>query len=631
MPIAPSEFKFTVPSSKRKQFNVVKGLLKKSSEIVVATDPDREGENIARSIINMAGVSSKPIKRLWINSLEKEAIQKGLLDLKEGKNYYSLYKEAETRQKSDWLVGMNASRLYSILLQQKGLRNMGAFSVGRVQTPTLALIYQRQKENEKFVSKPFQEVFGDVNVNGSEFEAMYKERFSSQEELEKHLQSHNVNVGKNSGVISKLDTKLKKVQSPKLHSLSTLQTKANKSWKYSPSDVLSIVQDLYEKKLVSYPRTSSQYITENELEYLSGNIEAYKEFLNVDVDVSNHDVSNRYVDGSKVQEHYAIVPTRQIASKEKLSAKELNIYQEVLSTTLGMFAPNYEYEETLVDVSVNDLTLSAKGKIDKSLGWKKLFKGGSKDKKEGVLPNMSEGDECIVKLKIKDGMTTPPKLYTEGQLINLMKNAGKDLDEESKGILRDSEGIGTEATRGAVIETLKNQKYIGVKKNTIHVTKKGQILCEAVEGTLLSSPEMTAKWEGFLSDIGAGKRTQESFISNVYKFIDSLMKDAPEKVNAIEGLVNESKESLSVGVCPECEKGQIEDRGKFYGCSGYSEGCKFSLPKRWAGKTLSETQIKTLLDKGETNLIKGFKSKKGSKFDAYLMLKNGKLNMKFDN
>ncbi len=258
---------------------------------------------------------------------------------------------------------------------------MGAFSVGRVQTPTLALIYQRQKENENFVSKPFQEVFGNVNVHGSEFEAKYKERFSSQEELEKFLQGHNVNVGEKSGIVSKLDTKLKKVQSPKLHSLSTLQTKANKNWKYSPSDVLAIVQDLYEKKLVSYPRTSSQYITENELEYLKGNVEAYKEFLGVDVDVSKQGVGKRYVDGEKVQEHYAIVPTRQVASKDKLSAKELNIYQEILSTTLGMFAPVYEYEETLVDINVNDLILSAKGKIDKFLGWKKLFKDDSRDKK----------------------------------------------------------------------------------------------------------------------------------------------------------------------------------------------------------------------------------------------------------
>src|SRR5699024_8891220 len=474
-----------------------------------------------------------------------------------------------------------------------------------------------------------QEVYGKVNVIVSEFKNKYKERILSQEELENCLQYHNVNVGENSGIVRKLDTKLKKVQSPKLHSLSTLQTKANKNWKYSPSDVLAIVQDLYEKELVSYPRTSSQYITENELEYLKGNIEAYKVFLNVDVDVSNHDVSKRYVDSSKVLEHYAIIPTRQVASKDKLSEKELNIYQEILSTTLGMFAPVYEYEETLVDVNVNGLVLSAKGKIDQALGWKKLFKDDTKDKKGDVLPNMSEGDECIVDLKIKDGMTTPPKLYTEGRLINLMKNAGKDLDEDAKEILKDTEGIGTEATRGAVIETLKNQQYITVKKKTIHVTKKGVILCEAVEGTLLSSPEMTAKWEGFLSDIGKGKRTQDAFITNIYKFIDSLMTDAPEKVNAMEELVNGSKEALSVGVCPECENGQIEDRGKFYGCSGYGNGCKFSLPKRWAGKTIPKGQVEKLVKVGKTNLIKGFKSKKGNKFDARLIIENGKLQMSF--
>jgi len=630
LPISPEKFKFEVTPSKRKQFNIIKDLLKDSKEIYIATDPDREGENIARSIITMAGASHLPTKRLWINSLETDVIRDGFKNLKDGASYLSLYKEAETRQKSDWLVGINASRLYTILLQKQGLNGLGAFSLGRVQTPTLTLINQRQSDNERFVSKSFYELLGEVNYKGSKFSSKNEGRFEVQVEARSELRNHGVIEGDNDGIIQKIDKQLKETPSPKLHSLSSLQSKANKKWKYSPSDVLAIVQDLYEKRIVSYPRTGCQYITNSELDYLNNHLEDYKQVLDTNIDTSETEVGKRYVDGSKVEEHYAIIPTKQVVKLSSLTEKEKNIYKEIIANTLAMFSPLYQYEETKVDVNVDGLVFKKTGKVETDKGWKALFEEEQNNEKEETLPLMSEGESCLVNVSMKEGKTKPPKLYTEGDLINVMKNAGKELeDDASRELLKETKGIGTEATMGSIIETLKRQKYIEVKKNVVNMTEKGKVLCQAVEGTLLASAEMTAEWEGYLTSIGKGEHTQESFISNINTFIEDLIEEAPKKMISMKETFKDIEDDQMVGSCPSCEGGVISDRGKFYGCSSYNDGCRFSLPKRWAGKSLSESQIKMLLEKGKTNLIKGFKSKKGKSFNAYLTIKDNKLNMEF--
>jgi len=255
LPMFPEEFRFQVSQDKNKQFNIVKRLLNDSAEIIVATDCDREGENIARGFITLAGASNKPTKRLWINSLEVDEIQKGFRHLSNGNNYISLYKEAQTRQFSDWLVGMNASRLYTLLLQQRGMK--GAFSVGRVQTSTLYLLYKRQKEIEEFVSRPYFAFQGLVDVQNGSFEAKHKQRFATKDEAQNVLEEKGISTEMNDGIIQDVKKDVKKTKSPKLHSLSSLQSTANKKWEYSPSDVLKIAQSLYDKKVLSYPRTLS--------------------------------------------------------------------------------------------------------------------------------------------------------------------------------------------------------------------------------------------------------------------------------------------------------------------------------------------------------------------------------------
>lgn len=622
LPMIPEQYFYQISNNGKKQFNIVKQLLTKSSHIIVATDADREGENIARSIIEQAGANEKPVQRLWINSLETKEIQDGFKNLKKGSDYYPLYVEAKTRQISDWLVGMNASRLYTLLLQQKGMK--GVFSVGRVQTATLYLLYTRQREIENFTSEIFFEIVGKVKVQNGVFNVKNKDRYNDQDEIKQLLNQNQINIGENNGVIKDVKKENKQQKSPKLHSLSSLQGVANKKWKYSPSETLKIVQSLYEKKLLSYPRTDCSYITENEFAYLKERISDYQKCIRKTFDIVYPDARKRYVDGTKVQEHYAIIPTKQVASIERLNDKEKHIYQEVIATTLAMFASDYEFEETKVEVDVNSLLFEAKGKVETNKGWKDLFpKNVDKKEKEGeenVLPAMTEGESCSIDINTKEGKTKPPKYYTEGQLINVMKHAGKDIDDESlQETLKQTEGIGTEATRASIIDTLKRQKYIDVKKNKVMVTDKGEILSKAVEGTLLSSPEMTAKWESYLAKIGKKEGSQNTFISKIEQMIQSLIDRAPEHIKEMESVVSDAVAKNAIGNCPVCE-GQIEDKGRFYGCNRYREGCTFTLPKNFLGKAITQPNIKKILNDERTNIIKGFKSKKksGKVFDAYL-------------
>ena len=304
-----------------------------------------------------------------------------------------------------------------------------------------------------------------------------------------------------------------------------------------------------------------------------------------------------------------------------------------------MFAGDYEYEETKVEVDVNGLSFEKTGKVELKKGWKALFTEEKFDDENEaeqdntVLPSMQKGESCNVAIDISEGKTKPPKAYTQGQLINLMKQAGKQIDDKAlQHTLKENEGIGTEATRASILDTLKKQQYIEINKNKVSVTKKGQMLCQAVEGTVLASPEMTAKWETYLHKIGQNEGSQEHFISKIKQMLASLLKDAPEKMKTLESQFQEAKEQNIVGECPVCGKegGKIEDKGKFYGCSSYRDGCTFTLPKRFLGKAISETNLKKLLAGQKTNLIKGFKSKKGKTFDAYLRYDTSEQKLTFE-
>lgn len=633
LPMIPEQFLFKVAPDKKKQFNIVKKLIQSASEIIVATDCDREGENIARSIINLAGGSQKPTKRLWINSLEEDEVKKGFQNLKSGKDFLPFYHESQARQISDWIVGINASRLYTLLLQKKGVKTEGVFSVGRVQTPTLKLIYDRQQEIQNFKPEPFFEIEGEFTVSNGKYKGKYKDRFSSKQDLYTYLNEKGIHLSSiQEGQIHEVKKTIKKVQSPKLHSLSTLQTALNKKYKYSPAKVLKIVQKLYDSplKLVTYPRTDTNYITESEFEYVQKHFQDYQRIAGVSFEPQSLEPNKRYVDSSKVQEHYAIIPTKNIPSEStlnQLSPDERNVYFEILLTTLAMFHKPYIYEETVIQTKVSGVIFETTGKVEVEKGWKELFTKEPEqlNKEEAILPNVEKGEKAKASLSVKEGKTSPPKPYTEGQLINLMKTCGKYLDDvEDQAILKEVEGLGTEATRSGIIETLKAQNYIEIKKNIVHVTKKGEILCKVVNGTLLSKPELTAKWESYLKLIGQKKGSKEVFIKNTIAFTQNLVEATKKHIESsnLDTTIQEIQEEKYIAKCPTCQQGYIVDKKTFYGCTNFKNGCKQTFQKKILDKTISKTQIKKLCEKGKTDKIKGFKGKK--QFDAYLKLQDGK-------
>ena len=635
LPILPDEFQFQIAKGKAKQFAVIKRLIHETDTVINACDVDREGSNIFYSIFDYTRAKNKIIKRLWINSLEVDEVRKGFLELQDNRKDLMMYEEAKARQMSDWLVGMNGSRLYTMLIQQKGIREV--FSIGRVQSPTVYLIYQRALEIERFVPEPFFELEGNFQAEHGQYKGKAKGKLKFREEAQELLRKHQID-GTIPGEIQQLKTEDKKTLPPKLHALSTIQATANRKWKYSPAKVLSTMQSLYEKKLVTYPRTDTQFITPNEFSYLESQVEAYQQLIQQPFDVASKRPSKRYVDSSKVQEHYAIIPTKKIPSEKLLnglSREERNLYEEVLRTTLAMFHSDYLYQETTVLTDVNGLAFFSSGKTEIDKGWKALFSGdkNSEASKEPTLPALSLHEQVKSKVAIKEGQTMPPKPYTEGQLIAMMKTCGKFVEDAVETeILKEVEGLGTEATRSGIIETIKRHGYIEVRKNIVGITEKGRVLCEAIEGNLLASPAMTAKWEAYLKKIGTGKGSSDLFLGSISKFLNQLIQDVPTQLQTKTFDMATTETFVAkkeVAPCPTCQKGTIMSRKNFYGCSAYKSGCKQTFPATFLKKRLSAKHIEDLCAKGKTEVLKGFVSKAGKTFNAKLVLTNGQLKLDF--
>lgn len=635
LPYLPKQYEYKVSDGKSAQFNSIKRLCKDAEYIINGCDVDREGSNIFYLILDHAGIKNKTIKRLWINSLEADEVRKGFKNLQSNEKDILMYEEARARMVSDYLIGMNLSPLYTIKMRNLGLDNM-VFGIGRVQTPTLYMIYQRQQEIDTFKSEPYYEVHGKFKKDEESYTGKMKFKETDRNKAEAIV---NDVSDATVGIVSGVEKTLKKQQSPKLHSLSTLQTTANKRWKYSPKQTLKIMQSLYEKKLVSYPRTDTQHITDQEFNYLKERLDDYRSIYNLDMEVVYHEPRKRFVDGSRVQEHYAIILTKQSASikLDQLSEQEKNIFKEIYSTTMAMFLPDYEYETTTLITAVNQYEFFTSGRVDKKLGWKTLFKQENDKEDTEKLPDLTEGEQVQATINLHEGMTQPPKLFTEGQLINLMKTCGKVVeDQEDVEILKTVEGIGTEATRADVIDKLKHHEYIKVVKNIVNITDKGQLLCQAVTGTLLSSPEMTAKWEKTLKNISQQTMTFTGFIEGIHKYITHQVDVVDEELqkNNVSSVLEKTKKENSYGQCPKCQKSEIVKRkakvGNIYPCS--NEDCDFIIFGKMFGRSLPDNTVKELIEKGQTqSKVKGFISKAGKKYDAYLeMNKEYSVRLKFD-
>ena len=646
LPIFPEKYKFVVPQAMQQQFKVIKNLLTTADRIIIATDSDREGENIAWAIIKKANINlaNKELKRLWINSLEKEAILTGFKNLRNGWDFYPIYQEAQTRQISDWLVGMNASPLYTLMLKKIGYN--GVYSIGRVQTPTLYMIYERDLAIKNFKSTSYQELLVDVQSTKPNFKAYLnpKTRFDDNTSLAEFLNKHQLEIGDQMGVIKQVKKEIRYQASPRLYSLSSLQSEINRRYHISASDTLKAAQSLYEKKLLTYPRTDCNFITAAEFSYLEINRMQYLALLSQNIELKNTKMQKKHVDSQKVQEHHAIIMTKKVptrANLKSLSLIEQRIYQLILQTTLAMFCEPYKYEETKIDIAVRTIDFLATGEVPIQLGWKTLFseEKQKKDLNAKILPIVQVNDEVKLALKKENKTTQALKAFTEGTIITAMKTAGKTIDdEEAQAILKSVEGIGTEATRANILETLKNRQYISIEKNKLHVTEIGMILCQAVAlQPLLVSVEMTAKWEKALREISNSVRTQSNFLEQIKKFIDKLILEVPQQLAQLQIIKQTTDEidqtaSVNFGICPNCQNGKIIDKGKIYGCTNYTSlvKCEFIIPKKISDKTLGVTAIKDLLTKKITKKLKGFKSKKtGKKFDAKLKLVENKIEFDF--
>jgi DNA topoisomerase III len=633
LPISPEQYQYEVVKNKQKQFDIINKLIHHPSvtEIIHAGDAGREGELIVRNILRLTR-SNKPMKRLWISSLTANSIKEGFKNLLTEQDTRNLYFEAYTRACADWLVGMNASRLYSLLLQQKGFSDV--FSVGRVQTPTLALIVKRELEIEQFKSEPFWEVEATFSMGKNKYSGKWEKEGNSRIDSKELAEKIAAFCEKKEAVISDVQAEKKEYLPPYLYNLSALQTEANKRFKISPKNTLDILQKLYQKGNISYPRSDSRFVTPEEAKSFPSILQKFSQLQDYQeyfpLPIQSIQGNSRYVNEKKVTDHYAIIPTEQIPNLSKLLPEEKQLYDLIVRSLIAAHYEKSISEYTTITTLVDGrATFISKGKVQLQEGWKKVISTNEKEK-ETELPLLQKGETGLVnKVKVKESKTQPPKRYTEGQLISVMKTAGKHLDDkELEKVLSKTEGLGTEATRAGIITMLKDRNYIQVQKNLVYATAKAKILITAVGNQILASPEMTAKWEQRLRDISEGAASPKQFMEQTKKLVIHLIENTQEVTNTWEfttEIQNEfeprkfkgSKTATKLGKCKKCD-GSVVDKGSFYGCTNYkANNCSFTISKKILGKTITQKHVKSLLGNGITEMMEGFASKEKT-FNAML-------------
>lgn len=627
LPIIPEEMKLTVNQKTRKQYSIVKKLIndKETESIIIATDAGREGELIARYILKMAG-NKKMCQRLWISSLTEESIREGFKNLKDSKLYDNLYASAKSRSEADWLIGINATRVYSI-------KHKTLLSIGRVQTPTLAMIVNRHIEIKDFKPQKYFQILGTFNNYKG---LWFKENINKIEDEKKADEIINKIRNKN-GIIRDITYEDKAILPPLLYDLTELQRDGNKYFDYTAQKTLTIAQVLYEKhKLITYPRTDSRYISEDMIPTLKERLLKIKNiYLSKYIEnllLNELNITKRIVDNSKVSDHHAIIPTSKPPNLNDLSEDEKNIYKLIIKRFVSVFLPKYEYMITNIVTDIEGESFITKGKTIKNLGWKELYIKDFEDEEEineQQLPTVVGGE--IVQLNNVEKLlkyTTPPKPYNEATLLSAMESAGRFVeDEELKEHLKGS-GIGTPATRASIIERLIKVGYIERKKKCLIPTEKGIRLIEIVIDDL-KSPEMTGEWEKKLSEIEKGNIDANKFMDEIKCLTRTIVKDVMNSKDY--NFQTEKKEKEVIGICPDCGRSIFENQKSFY-CEGYSDNnnpCKFTLWKedKWFAnykKKITKTIAKKLLKDKKVQVKDLYSEKKKKKFDAVIvMFKSG--------
>ena len=647
LPMIPDRFKTKIRDDDgiKKQIATIKDLLDKEevTTVICATDAGREGELIFRFIYKYLKCK-KPIKRLWISSMTDKAIQDGFAALKDGAEYQPLYDSALSRSEADWLVGLNATRSYTC----KFSNGHGVLSVGRVQTPVLKMIVDRHKENSDFKHSLFYEIVVNLDHENGQFEAKRIDSLEKKETriLDKaeasqvlvEIQEHDT------GVIQSAEGKDKSEKQPLLYDLTSLQKDANRWYKLSADETLNAMQNLYQThKLLTYPRTNSNYLTSDMAPALPVLIEnlkqlpAYQPFATA-ITAAKLNISKRIIDDKKVDDHHAIIPTDKSVSEKiilGLAPAEQKIYDMVIRRFLAAFYPECKKRSTEIITAVGQHLLLSKGMVTLAPGWREVYqnpemKDDSDENEEMALPIVKEGDQAkIAKATLKEGKTKAPPLHTESSILSLMETAGKHIDdEELREALKDC-GLGTPATRAAILETLIKRQFVDRLKNKLVPTEKGIWLISLIADESLLSPELTGHWEKKLNEIVKGKYSRKQFMTEIRDFTNKIVDNVKTQKSA---LVKKDHKVPVVGKCPACETGDVLELEKLYGCSNYrSDGCSFMVWKNIASRPIELECVTTLLEHKKTDMLKGFQSKKtGKAFDARLMIVDQKVVLGFE-
>ena len=611
LPIRPNPFQLTVRQMRKdkeyvsdpaalKQLKVIRSCFDKADRIIVATDAGREGELIFRYIYQHLGCR-KPFDRLWISSLTDKAIREGLSNLKPGDYYDNLYHSAKARSEADWLVGINASRALSIARK-------GGYSLGRVQTPTLAMVCRRYIENRDFSSVPYWKLSTLMEKEGVSLKAIGSEDYESEASAQTALATLR---SQSWLTVESVTRKVTHTSPPLLYDLTALQKDANRRHGFSADKTLSIAQSLYEKKITTYPRTGSKYISEDVFEEVP--VLLRKTGAAIKSPFNRHSVDN-----TKVTDHHAIIPTGETPSG--LSTDETTVYQMVVNRFVESFSSNSEEERMQVRFTDGTNTFTWKAYRQISLGWKAVQKGKEveAEKKEdsdeqilSSLPDLTEGEVlALVSAEITEHKTKPKPLYTEATLLSAMENAGKEVKEDDKRKAMAECGIGTPATRANIIETLILRDYICRDKKAIIPTEKGLAVYEIVKDKKIANAEMTGAWELALAAIEAGKMPANKFSQGINSYVGTICEE-------LLTLTPEQK-SYPVYRCPKCGQQSVGIYAKVAKCR--HETCGFHVFREVCGIHLSEDNIRDLISSGRTPIFKGLTSKAGKKFNARLVL-----------
>lgn len=597
------------------QIKIIGKLFDSSERIIVATDAGREGELIFRYLYAYLGCR-KPFDRLWISSLTDTAIREGLLNLTDGKEYDNLYHAAKARSEADWLVGINGTQALTIAAGR------GTYSVGRVQTPTLGMVCERYWEHKRFESKPFWQVhFGVVDADSGNIL-----KFTSANRwTDKATATDIYNKVKDTGsaIITKVVTKRKVEKAPLLYDLTTLQKEANSQHGFTAEHTLSIAQKLYEAKFITYPRTSSRYISDDvfaTLPKLFKNLENHSEYgEKVKLLPGSEDYSKNSVNAAKVTDHHALLITENAAIG--LFKDEKIVYDMILCRMIEAFSADCIKDITSVSAQVDhEVEFGISGSIIRQTGWRALSlkeKNNRQDKdadttdnevKEQVIPNWQEGQHITLSgCTITEGKTKPKPLHTESTLLAAMETAGKEIEDDTMRQAMKDSGIGTPATRAAIIETLLKREYMVRQQKKLVPTEKGLALHSVVKNMAIANVEMTGKWEAELAKIERGEASADGFTHS----IEGYTREITAELLGCERLFSHKDSGCQ---CPKCKQGIMQFFGKVVRCS--NKECGMPVFKQVAGKLLTDADITDLLTKGKTRTLNGFTSKQGKSFSA---------------